>query len=269
MAKRRTPKSKHNLKTAPQFSIPNQPGPQTVVRRDTTDQLQPPSSKSLDQESTSQMLAKFHPDLLGELAYTCLTDSIFKGGEFNDASWSAPDEFQKEMRPKDPLERLALMQALLAHTRATWLSKLATTQKDVLAIRIACEAADRSSCTFGRLLRAIAEYRQPRNASPTVSIGQANLAHQQVVQNMRNDEGRKNAEQTRIRNGGAIDAEDVSAVEEGVEIATSDSSEDPTVDEKHGPKHSGGKGQGRKERAQTRRAVRRHRRIPKAGEEHD
>jgi hypothetical protein len=217
------------------------------------------------------MLAKFHPDLLGDLAYTSLTDSVFKGGEFSDASWFAPLEFQKQMRPKDPLERIALTQALLAHSRATWLTKLATTQSDMLAVRIACEAADRSSCTFARLLRAIGEYRQPSNASPTVSIGQANVAHQQVVQNIQQQVSpeEKLDELTRIKNRGAIDAEIVSAVTEGTKIATGDNSADQTVDKKHGAKKSERKTASLDERVQTRRAVRGHRRTAKTGKAND
>ena len=263
---RKTIKSPGRKHPVPRLRAPSHPDSQKLAR---------PGSEQLDaatfdnhNQNIVKIMAKYHPDLLGDLAYTSVTDAVFDGDEFSDASRSAGLEFQKQMRPKDPLERLALTQALLAHTRATWLTKLATTQSDVLALRITCEAADRSSCTFARLLRAIAEYRQPRNASPTVSIGQANLAGQQVVQNIQKQVSsqEKSDEQTRIEHGGTIDAEVVSAVKAGVEITQSCNPADATLDKKHRAKESGRKTSSRDERVQTRRAVRGHRGPAKTGE---
>jgi hypothetical protein len=49
-------------------------------------------------------------------------------------------------------------------------------------------------------MRAIGKYRQPTNSGMAISIGQANLAQQQVVQNIREVPQKKNVdERTRIR----------------------------------------------------------------------
>jgi hypothetical protein len=236
-------------------------------------QVRPSESTDLDR-ARRLLLAEFHPDILGDLAYTCLTDLMDESGGLNDASRSASLTFQKQMRPlpKDSLERLALAQALLAHARTAWLTKLATSQKDVLAIRIACEAADRSSGTFARLMRAIAEYRQPKTAGPTVSIGQASLAHNQVVQNVQRLEAghEKGDEQTEMAGSrGCVNAKALPAVDERVRVTESCNPAHGAVDKKHGTKESRGQGSSVDERVQTRRAVGGRRRHAKTDEKND
>jgi hypothetical protein len=234
--------------------------------------LQARPSKSPDQDSATRMRAEAHPDSLGALAYARLTDSIVGTGATDEVSWTTPSEFLKQMRPKDPLERLALTQALLAHSRTIWLTKLATSQKDVLAIRVACEAADRSSATFARLLRAYAEYHQPKTAGPTVSIGQASLAHNQVVQNVQRLETphEKNNDQTKIaEKRGHLAAKVLSPVDEGIEVTPSCNPTSGAVDKKHGTKESRGKSPSVDERAQTRRTVGGRRRHAKTDEKND
>jgi hypothetical protein len=234
--------------------------------------LQARPSKSPDQDSATRMLANGHPDSLGALAYACLADSIVGTGATDEVSWTTPSEFLKQMRPKDPLERLALTQALLAHSRTIWLTRLATNQKDALAIRIACEAADRSSATFARLLRAYAEYHQPKSAGPTVSIGQASLAHNQVFQNVQKQESshEKDYEQTRIAESrGCLNAKALPPVDEGVKVTESCNPTSGAVDKKHGTKESRGKSSSVDERVQARRAVGGRRRHAKTDEKND
>jgi hypothetical protein len=168
--------------------------------------------------------------------------------ELGDASWQAPLQFQQQMRAKDALERLAHTQILMAHARTAWLTKLATRQTDMKALAVILEACDRASSTFVKLMRATAEYRQPKTPPTTVSIGQANVAHQQLVQNIQGKEGKRieNDEQTQI--GPAIDTEAVSAITKGLEIPEGRNPAHTTLDEKHGAKECRGKGQGRQER---------------------
>jgi hypothetical protein len=213
--------------------------------------------------------ATFHPDLLGDLAYAGLSESMSITGELRDASWLAPTEFQKQMRPKDPLERLAHTQILMAHARTAWLSQLATRQKDVKALAIILEACDRASSVFAKLMRATSEYREPKSPTTTVSIGQANVADQQFVQNVRNLHPRENNEQTRMEKKGAIDAEVVPLVKKGIAIAASNGPKKPTVDQKLGTKECSRKSQGRHERVTARRAVGGHRHPAKTGERND
>lgn len=96
--------------------------------------------------------------------------------------------FQKQMHPKDGLERLALSQILMAHARTAWLTKLLAAETEATTLAVISEAAERASGTFARLTRAIAEYRQPKTSHATVSIGQANLAGQEVIQKVERQE---------------------------------------------------------------------------------
>jgi hypothetical protein len=271
MAKRRTFKSKHNLKTAPQFSIPNQPGAGKLVRRSTTDELQAPLSNEPDQGVVRKLIEKLHPDLLGDLAYERLSQCMGVSGELLDMATPAAFNFQQDMRPKDGLERLTLTQALLAHGRVAWLTKLATAQTNAHALGIIVEACERASGTFVRLVRALGEYRQPRNSSPNVSIAQANVAHQQIVQNVQIMEGKhkEDDEQTRINEkGAAINAEAVPVIQTGIEVAEGRNLANKTLEEKHGAKKPGRKIQGRDELAAARRAVSHRRRAAKVGQKH-
>ena len=225
-------------------------------------------SKRTEAEALTLISEKLHPDLLCDLAYMRLSRCMGMTGDNLEAAVPAAFNFQQDMRPKDGLERLALSQALLAEGRATWLTKLATTLKDAKSLGIVLEACERATGTYMRLMGAIREYRQPSSQSTTVSI--ANVAHQQqIVQQVGNFEGRKNDEQTRIENGGIIDAEVVSSVAERTEVTEEINPQKAAVDTKLRAEKLTRKTPKRDERTQTRRAVRRHRRIPKAGEGHD
>jgi hypothetical protein len=92
------------------------------------------------------------------------------------------DEFVKGMKPRDPLEKLALEQLLLNHVRTLSLCQQACAQTSPEMIKILNEAADRASGAFRRLMAAFSEYRKPRQS--IVAIGQANVASQQIVQNV-------------------------------------------------------------------------------------
>jgi hypothetical protein len=175
------------------------------------------------------------------------------------------------MHPKDPLDALAITQALMAHVRAVWLTELATKQSNVQALGIINEAADRASGTFVRLLRAIPEYRQPKNPSATLSIGQANVAQQQLVHNVQKREGTKeNDEQTRInRRGAVVEAKALPVVQKRAKGTQGCDPGNETVGEEHGAKKPGRKSCRRNERAAPRRAVSRSHRAAKAGSTDD
>ncbi|MEM1183769.1 MAG: hypothetical protein AAGI53_02090 [Planctomycetota bacterium] len=87
------------------------------------------------------------------------------------------DDLLKRMEPRDPMEEMLVVQALLAHVRVLNLSHLASTETHVDRSRVLNEYADKASNTFRRLMLAMAEYRRP----PKASISQANIAHNQVV----------------------------------------------------------------------------------------
>ncbi len=90
----------------------------------------------------------------------------------------------KDMAPRDAMEEMLAVQALLAHARVLHLTKLSGSQTEIKSIQTVNEYADRASNTFRRLMLALAEYRRPPRAGDSfTAIKQANIANQQVVQN--------------------------------------------------------------------------------------
>jgi len=229
-------------------------------------------SDSADQDSNDRALATLHPDLLADMAYVSLSDEMYPAQkQLLEMAAVAARSFQKQMRPKDALESLALTQAFMTHGRVAWLTKLAASQKDPQSLVTINEACDRASGTFVRLMRGISEYRQPKNLGTAISIGQANLAQQQVVQNIRKVRGKKNVdERTRIRRNsteaGGKAAETLPAIEQGAAVAPDRRLANSPMGEEHRAKKPGRKGANQHERPQTRRTLRRQRRAPETGE---
>ena len=94
------------------------------------------------------------------------------------------DWLMREMAPRDALEEMLCVQALLAHVRVLHLTKLSSSQTEIKSVQIVNEYADRASNTFRRLMLALAEYRKPPRAGDSfTAIKQANIANQQVIQN--------------------------------------------------------------------------------------
>ncbi len=94
------------------------------------------------------------------------------------------DWLMREMAPRDALEEMLAVQALLAHVRVLHLTRLSGTQTEIKAIQTVNEYADRASNTFRKLMLALPEYRRPpRSGDSFTAIKQANIANQQVVQN--------------------------------------------------------------------------------------
>ncbi len=187
-----------------------------------------------------------HPDLVGDAAYLLVTDKMLLPEEMRDASTLGAASFHKQMRPTDPLERLALSQALLAHARAAWLTKLLTDQTDAQSLGVISEACERATGSFARLMRSFGEYRRPSSSGTRVSIGQANLAHQQVVQNFpKGEEKEKNGVRTRIAHKGTAVADRLSADTEGPKVIAGFHPENAALEEKHGASNARGKGQTR------------------------
>jgi hypothetical protein len=161
------------------------------------------------------------------------------------------------MLPADALERLALSQLLLAHGRTAWLTKLLTDQSDAQSFGVISEACERATGSFVRLMRAFGEYRRPFSSGTSVSIGQANLAHQQVVQNFpKGEAGRKNGVRTRIAHKGTAFAEALSADDEGPKVIAECHPEQAALEEKHGASNPRGKGEKRGKPTKARSALR-------------
>ena len=161
---------------------------------------------------------------------------------------------------------------LLVHGRVAWLSKLLPAQSDAASLGIVSEACERTLGSFIRLMRAIREHREPKNSSTTVSIGQANVAGQQVVQNLMKEERREkeNDEQTRImRETGATSTPPLPANEGRIALPADRHSTKPAVDKKHGSKNGRRKGASSDECSPSRPTISRRHSAAKGREKDD
>ncbi len=210
--------AKRKPKTSAALPGANRPEAAELDRVD-SQPLQPGSSSLAGHGLTCRDLATMHPDALGDAAYLHLSDKMSLGQELLDAASLAPVSLHEQMRPRDALERMALMQILLAHGRVAWHTKQLTAQTDAQSLGIISEACERASGTFVRLMRAFAEYRRPPTSGTTVAIGQANLANQQMVQNIQKGGAPRQKHDEQTRKGAAVNAETVSANAPRTEVA--------------------------------------------------
>lgn len=232
-------------------------------------ELQLASLKELDR---ARLFEKAHPVTLASAAYIHFSGQMGLPQELAEATGPATLTFQEEMHPRDALERLALSQMLLVHGRVAWLSKLLPAQADAASLGIISEACERALGSFLRLMRAFREYREPKNSSTTVSIGQANVAGQQVVQNLMKEErrGKENDEQTRImRETGAASPPPLPANEGRIALPADRHSTKPAVDKKHGSKNGRRKGAGSDECSPSRPTISRRHCAAKGREKDD
>lgn len=125
-----------------------------------------------------------HADFLGGATYQALSESAFNLKVFVDTAIPCALRLVEQQNPKDPLEKLAVIQAVWTYARHARLAQLASRQNNVKALQAINEACDRAANTYRRLMLAIAEYRRPPAAESPMAIRQANIAQQQVVQNV-------------------------------------------------------------------------------------
>jgi hypothetical protein len=212
-----------------------------------------------------------HPTCLGSAAYLCLSDHVPLPADLAEAAAPATITFLEEMGPRDALERLALSQVLLAHGRTAWLTKSLTAQTSPDMFRVLSEACEHAAGTFVRLMRAFAEYRRPANNGTNVSIAQANVAKQQVIQTFITEEvSRENHdEQSRITQQQPVISPALPANPKRALLLAACGSSKPTVGMEHGAKNNGRKAPRRHERFKARRTVSRRSRTEKAGKGND
>jgi hypothetical protein len=92
------------------------------------------------------------------------------------------DLFER-FKPRDSIEEMLVAQMIQTHARLMYLNTFAHQQKNIKWAVMMHEAADRAANTFRRQMLALSEYRRPPREKSFTAIGQANIAHQQVVQN--------------------------------------------------------------------------------------
>ncbi len=145
-------------------------------------------SVSGDPTTESDAAADVHMRALGAATYCHALvphlGKLLEGIDIPVTAHQLMDWLMREMAPRDALEEMLAVQALLTHVRVLHLTKLSGTQTEIKSIQTVNEYADRASNTFRRLMLALAEYRRPPRAGDSfTAIKQANIANQQVVQN--------------------------------------------------------------------------------------
>ena len=245
-AKTNTPKSDQQAKVSSLVKV-NHAGPSKLTRP----HVEPRELSSIALNSSGAIANKLPPDFLGTAAYLLVAEKMSLGPALLEAAGLGAISFQEHMRSKDGLERLAISQVLVTHGRVMWLSKLLTEQTNTKAITAISASIDSALSTFGRLMRALDEYRRPRSANTSVSIQQANVASNQVVQNIQNQEAEpKYGNQTSIESDAIpINTAIVSANTKRIALTPNGHQPKAPMDKKHGTKEPRRKGSGGDERA--------------------
>jgi hypothetical protein len=97
---------------------------------------------------------------------------------------------KESVRPRDVIEEMLCLQMAFTHARIAKLSLQAIQQVDRNNVQVVNDACDRAANPFRRQMLALGEYRRPPRSDAFVAIKQANVAAQQVVQNVENQNGR-------------------------------------------------------------------------------
>lgn len=249
-------------------ALARRPQATALTRSDTNklEQLPPRSSKT-----EMRLFEKAQPTCIGSAAYIYLSAKLALPPELMESTAAASMMLLEEMGARDALERLALSQVLLAHGRAAWLTKALTTQTDPNSVRAMSEACERATGNFVRLMRGFAEYRRPVNAATNVSIAQANLAKQQIVQAFIEGEGpgKKHDEQNRITQRLPVIIAALPANPKRAALPAACDPTNQTVDKKYRTENSGRKTPGRDECVKARRTISRRTRVKKTDGSND
>jgi DNA primase len=172
-----------------------------------------------------ETIEHFHPHFLGFRAYFKLSEAV--GDHLLDTAGVGAGKFiVGRLHETDPLQGLAHTLALLAHARAAWLTHQAVGEKDVRSLAVHLNGAERATNTYMQLMKAITEHQNAKTPNAKISIKQANVAQQQIVQNIGTGDKQPHDERTRI----APDIEEaVSPVAERAKFIEGRSPEKSTV----------------------------------------
>lgn len=191
--------------------------------------------RSLSQRAVDQI---DHQELRKDLAQTAL------GHQLNTL---------RRIKPQDPMEEMLIGQAMTAHGRVMYLTRIMLDSDEIEVIQRMSEAADRAANTFRRQMLALREYRRP---TKTVQfVRQNNVANQQVVsnsfsetENATNEQGfdQANGQETPALPSDARRADPLTGISKARQ----------TVDAEHGSEDCRGEGPIEDERTQTRRKKR-------------
>lgn len=156
------------------------------------------------------------------------------------------------VQPRDALEEMLVVQMAWTHARLARLSAIANDQTATTNVRVLNDACDRAAGTFRRQMLALAEYRRPPRTENFVAIKQANVAAQQVVQNVQNQNS--NLQNPVASNEQGLSPAALPPVAHRPEIPTRNGQAKQAVADEHRPSDGDGQGPLQDECDQARRA---------------
>jgi hypothetical protein len=147
---------------------------------------------------------------------------------------------RESVRPGDAIEEMLVVQMAWLHARVAKLSLLAMDQTQTNNVRVVNDACDRAANTFRRMMLALAAYRRPPQAAGFVAIRQANVANQQVVQNVDSQNPSPDFRKTVASNEQGSAPAALPPVAEGIELPAGDGAAKQAVAAQHRPQDGGG-----------------------------
>ncbi len=158
------------------------------------------------------------------------------------------DAIRESVQPRNAIEEMLLVQMAWTHARLARLSAIAHNQERRGNVQVVHSACDRAANTFRRQMLTLAEYRRPAQPNNFLAIKQANVAHQQVVQNVE-DQNLRN-EIASNEQGSAPPA--LPSIAAGIGIPASNGAEKQAVAAKHRTQDGDGQGPIQAERDEAR-----------------
>jgi hypothetical protein len=147
---------------------------------------------------------------------------------------------KESVQPRDAIEEMLMLQMAWTHARLAYLSAIASQQTETKNVQVLNDACDRAANTFRRMMLALAEYRRPPRTDAFVAIKQANVANQQVVQNVENQPVSNPNFPKCVASNEQGSTPALPPVVEGIGLPAGDSTEKQAVASEHRPQDGSG-----------------------------
>lgn len=147
------------------------------------------------------------------------------------------EAIKESVQPRDAIEEMLLLQLAWTHARIARLSSIAPNQTSAANVRVVNDACDRATNMFRRMMLALSEYRRPPRNDSFVAIRQANVANQQVVQNVQGSAAKpENPNATTSNEQGCVPPS-LPPIDGGTGFAEGSRGPAQTVAQEHRPAH--------------------------------
>ena len=247
-------KNRHN-KTQPktETAAPPKALPGPAKPSDGTRKVRLPADPAAQRQAVKEVFL----NVVGGAVLTAQMKPFVSGDSEATATRSAElfvEAIRESVQPRDALEEMLVVQMAWTHARLARLSAIAHNQEQRGAVQVVNDACDRAANTFRRQMLALAAYRQPSQPGSFVAIRQANVANQQVVQNVDSQKPSPEIEKHSTSNEQGSAPPALPPVAERIELPAGGGAEKQAVAAKHRPQNGGGQGAIQAERNEARQA---------------